>query len=141
MTDVDAVAASSSFESDKITSSTDYYIFKGWLESYDVNHSSSKVSAYNGCWCRGQHGITTLQIKSIRSFSFQRQQRYSKMNASFAYLFGIDVQDKFHECTSGSEELQVFDSISMNPSCRISRTIPSGHVSVMRNEYFGIEAS
>ena len=150
MTDMDAVAASSSFwNADMITSSTNYYVFKGWLESYDVNHSSSsKVSAYAmDAGVVDSTGMTTLlrnQVDSIVLF-FNDNNDIREMNASFAYLFGIDTsKTNSMNALPGPKNSQVFDSnLYESFMSNLTQDPVRAHlrnVSVMRNEYFGIEA-
>ena len=131
-----------------ITSSTDYYIFKGWLESYDVNHSSSKVSAYAmDAGVVDSTGITTLlrnQVDSIVLF-FNDNNDIREMNASFAYLFGIDTsKTNSMNALPGPKNSQVFDSnLYESFMSNLTHDPVRAHlrnVSVMRNEYFGIEA-
>ena len=149
MTDMDAVAASSSFwNADMITSSTNYYVFKGWLENYDVNRSGDKVSTYAmDAGVVDSTGITSLlrnQVDSIVLF-FNDNNDIREMNASFAYLFGINTsKTNSMNALAGPKNSQIFDSnLYETFMSNLTQDPVRAHlrnVHVMDNEYFGIEA-
>ena len=151
MTDMDAVAASSSFWNvEMITgSSLDYYTFKGWLEKYDVNKSSGRdVLTYAmDAGVVDSTGITSLlrdKVDSIILF-FNDNNDLREMNASFAYLFGIDTsKTNSMNALAGPKNSQVFDSdLYESFILNLTQDPVRAHlrnVKVIANAYYGIES-